>query len=80
MRELGIPVDVVGGTSIGSMIGGIFAETPDPKLEVRAKSWFMVGLCKIVRSVFVLGYVFTVEENLGSYLCSYSHVYGCWFQ
>lgn len=42
MRELGIPVDIVGGTSIGSMVGGIFAETPDITLEQRAKNWFRV--------------------------------------
>ncbi|KAK0417626.1 hypothetical protein QR680_013118 [Steinernema hermaphroditum] len=42
MREHGIPVDIVGGTSIGSMIGGLFAEAPEDNLEPRAKSWFVV--------------------------------------
>ncbi|TKR68373.1 hypothetical protein L596_024363 [Steinernema carpocapsae] len=42
MREHGIPVDIVGGTSIGSMIGGLFAEAPEENLEPRAKSWFVV--------------------------------------
>lgn len=42
MREQGIPVDIVGGTSIGSMIGGLYAETPDNRVEDRARSWFEV--------------------------------------
>uniref|UniRef100_A0A915CNT3 PNPLA domain-containing protein n=1 Tax=Ditylenchus dipsaci TaxID=166011 RepID=A0A915CNT3_9BILA len=44
LREHGIPVDIVGGTSIGSMIGGIFAGDPhqDRDFESTAKSWFMV--------------------------------------
>ncbi|KAF1761098.1 hypothetical protein GCK72_009352 [Caenorhabditis remanei] len=43
LREEGIPVDIVGGTSIGSLIGGLFAETPDDTIvETRAASWFNV--------------------------------------
>ena len=55
MRELGIPVDIVGGTSIGSMIGGLFAETPDSTLELRAKTWFTVrayGLLWIYEGIY----------------------------
>uniref|UniRef100_A0A1I7XT43 Swiss cheese n=1 Tax=Heterorhabditis bacteriophora TaxID=37862 RepID=A0A1I7XT43_HETBA len=43
IREQGIPIDIVGGTSIGSMIGGLYAETPDERVEERAKSWFSVS-------------------------------------
>lgn len=42
MRDHGIPVDIVGGTSIGSMVGGLYAEDPHQDLEARAKSWFVV--------------------------------------
>jgi lysophospholipid hydrolase len=42
MREHGIPVDIVGGTSIGSMIGGLYCESPEAQLAPRARSWFMV--------------------------------------
>ncbi|CAB3402925.1 unnamed protein product [Caenorhabditis bovis] len=41
LREQGVPVDIVGGTSIGSLIGGLYAETPDDVVvEQRASSWF----------------------------------------
>lgn len=43
IQEHGIPVDIVGGTSIGSMIGGIFAENPRGDLEAKARSWFQVS-------------------------------------
>ena len=43
LREHGIPVDIVGGTSIGSMIGGVYAENPGGDYEKRIKSWFDVG-------------------------------------
>ncbi|UMM24809.1 hypothetical protein L5515_004871 [Caenorhabditis briggsae] len=43
LREEGIPVDIVGGTSIGSLIGGLYAESPDDQIvEQRAASWFSV--------------------------------------
>uniref|UniRef100_A0A914EL40 Uncharacterized protein n=1 Tax=Acrobeloides nanus TaxID=290746 RepID=A0A914EL40_9BILA len=41
MREHGIPVDIVGGTSIGSLVGALFSENPtSTEIEARAKSWF----------------------------------------
>ncbi|CAJ0585225.1 unnamed protein product, partial [Mesorhabditis spiculigera] len=58
MTELGIPVDMVGGTSIGSMIGGLFAETPDSALGPRAKNWFM-GMCSFWRKIWDLTYAHT---------------------
>ena len=45
LRENNIPIDIIGGTSIGSLVGGLYAETPDAaKVEARAKTWFQVGL------------------------------------
>ncbi|KAE9551779.1 hypothetical protein FO519_005016 [Halicephalobus sp. NKZ332] len=42
LQHYGIPVDIVGGTSIGSMVGGLYAENPwkIDKLNLRAHSWF----------------------------------------
>uniref|UniRef100_A0AC34Q9K7 Uncharacterized protein n=1 Tax=Panagrolaimus sp. JU765 TaxID=591449 RepID=A0AC34Q9K7_9BILA len=42
LQHYGIPIDIVGGTSIGSMIGGLFAEDPykTSKFHARAKIWF----------------------------------------
>ncbi|CAJ0941104.1 unnamed protein product, partial [Mesorhabditis belari] len=75
MRELGIPVDVVGGTSIGSMIGGIFAETPDPSLELRAKSWFMV-MCSLWRKIWDLTYAHTAMFTGAGFNQSLSTLFG----
>ncbi|KAH7693267.1 Patatin/Phospholipase A2-related [Aphelenchoides avenae] len=55
MRDHGIPVDIVGGTSIGSMVGGLYAEDPHQDLEARAKSWFMV-MCSLWRKIWDLTY------------------------
>ncbi|KAK6102324.1 Cyclic nucleotide-binding domain family protein [Brugia pahangi] len=41
IQEHGIPIDMIGGTSIGSMIGGLYAQEVED-LEQRAKSWFMM--------------------------------------
>lgn len=42
IQEHGIPIDMIGGTSIGSMIGGLYAQEIED-VEQRAKSWFMVS-------------------------------------
>lgn len=42
MQEYGIPVDMVAGVSIGSLIGGLYAESPK-ELEFKAKMWFQVS-------------------------------------
>jgi predicted acylesterase/phospholipase RssA len=42
IRNYGVPIDIVGGTSIGSLIGGIFAENPEGDVVDRARAWFMV--------------------------------------
>lgn len=41
--EAGIPVDLVGGTSIGSLMGALFAEEKSySRMRVRAREWAMV--------------------------------------
>ncbi|VDM42044.1 unnamed protein product [Toxocara canis] len=39
IREHGIPIDFIGGTSMGALIGGLYAES-DMDVEQRAKEWF----------------------------------------
>ncbi|KAM3722647.1 Patatin-like phospholipase domain-containing protein [Dirofilaria immitis] len=39
MQEHGIPIDMIGGTSVGAMIGGLYAQGVED-VEQRAKSWF----------------------------------------
>ncbi|EFO23887.2 hypothetical protein LOAG_04599 [Loa loa] len=41
IQEHGIPIDMIGGTSIGSMISGLYAQEVND-VEQRAKSWFMM--------------------------------------
>uniref|UniRef100_F1KRB4 NTE family protein n=2 Tax=Ascaris TaxID=6251 RepID=F1KRB4_ASCSU len=41
IREHGIPIDFIGGTSMGAMIAGLYAES-DMDVEQRAKEWFML--------------------------------------
>lgn len=41
--EAGIPVDLVGGTSIGSLMGALFAEDRSySRMRMRAREWAMV--------------------------------------
>ena len=40
---LGIPIDMVGGTSIGALVGALYAEELDTsKVETRAQGWARV--------------------------------------
>ncbi|VDO70653.1 unnamed protein product [Haemonchus placei] len=47
LRERGIPVDIVGGTSIGALVGGVYAGTPDERVEERTRKWFSVSSLEI---------------------------------
>ena len=43
LKEQNVPIDIIGGTSIGSLIGGLYAEIPDPaRVEIKARAWFQV--------------------------------------
>lgn len=42
LLEDGIPIDMIGGTSIGALISGLYAQS-DEDLQHRARSWFMVS-------------------------------------
>ena len=44
LSESGIPVDLVGGTSIGSLIGALYAEDKsNSRLRVRVREWALVS-------------------------------------
>lgn len=44
LSEAGIPVDLIGGTSIGSLIGALYAEERSvSRMTVRARQWAMVS-------------------------------------
>ena len=43
LSEAGIPVDLVGGTSIGSILGALYAEDRShSRMRIRAREWAMV--------------------------------------
>ncbi len=43
LSEAGIPIDLVGGTSIGSMMGALYAEDRSySRMKIRAREWAMV--------------------------------------
>uniref|UniRef100_A0A671UKY2 lysophospholipase n=1 Tax=Sparus aurata TaxID=8175 RepID=A0A671UKY2_SPAAU len=45
LNEAGIPIDMVGGTSIGSLMGALYAEEKsNSRMRVRAREWAMVTL------------------------------------
>ena len=51
MEEAGIPIDIVGGTSIGSFVGALWAEEKEHvRFTQRAREWSMVSeaLCRVV--------------------------------
>lgn len=53
----GIPIDMVGGTSIGSLIGALYAEEVDAdKVEARARQWAKVCYNMTVNKTNVLMY------------------------
>uniref|UniRef100_A0AC35TVI7 Swiss cheese n=1 Tax=Rhabditophanes sp. KR3021 TaxID=114890 RepID=A0AC35TVI7_9BILA len=47
LQENSIPIDIIGGTSMGSFIGGVYAEFPNGNIEDRVSGWFKVMSSKI---------------------------------
>lgn len=53
LTEAGIPVDLIGGTSIGSLMGALYAEDRSySRMRVRAKEWAMVRQQEAGNKVF----------------------------
>lgn len=51
--EAGIPVDLIGGTSIGSLMGALYAEDRShSRLRIRAREWAMVSVKVAIAVVF----------------------------
>lgn len=45
--EAGIPIDIIGGTSIGSLMGALYAEDRShSRMRIRAKEWALVRATK----------------------------------
>ncbi|KJH48312.1 cyclic nucleotide-binding domain protein [Dictyocaulus viviparus] len=55
LRERGIPIDIVGGTSIGALVAAVYASTPDENVEERTSRWFD-GMTSLWRKLLDLTY------------------------
>lgn len=43
LNDSGIPIDMIGGTSMGSLMGALYAEEKSSsRMRVRAREWAMV--------------------------------------
>ncbi|KAM3867690.1 patatin-like phospholipase domain-containing protein 7 [Diretmus argenteus] len=59
LKEAGIPIDIVGGTSIGSLMGALYAEEKsNSRMRVRAREWAM-DMTSIFKKVLDLTYPVT---------------------
>ena len=71
MMDYGIPIDMVGGTSIGSFVGALWAEERSPEAVAdRAKKWcdVMGSLWKkIVDLTYPITSMFTGEIRMEHY-------------
>lgn len=51
LGEAGIPVDLIGGTSIGSLMGALYAEDRSySRMRMRAREWAMVRVRTTIRA------------------------------
>lgn len=80
LNEAGIPIDMVGGTSIGSLMGALYAEEKsNSRMRVRAREWAMVCWTLYWREKS------TLEQNVGLVVVtfalifvSFSNVFSSW--
>lgn len=55
LNEAGIPIDMVGGTSIGSLMGALYAEEKSTsRMRVRAREWSMVSYRTQIQMKFLI--------------------------
>ncbi|RUS13415.1 Pnpla7 protein [Endogone sp. FLAS-F59071] len=74
MEEAGIPIDIIGGTSIGSFVGGLYARDGDPVAMFGRAKMFSGRMTSVWRQVFDLTYPITAwftghEFNRGIWKC-----------
>uniref|UniRef100_A0A669DD07 lysophospholipase n=1 Tax=Oreochromis niloticus TaxID=8128 RepID=A0A669DD07_ORENI len=75
LNEAGIPVDMVGGTSIGSFMGALYAEEKSiSRMRVRAHEWAM-GMTSYFKKILDLTYPVTSMFSGASFNSSISSVF-----
>uniref|UniRef100_A0A3Q0RRQ1 PNPLA domain-containing protein n=1 Tax=Amphilophus citrinellus TaxID=61819 RepID=A0A3Q0RRQ1_AMPCI len=73
--EAGIPVDLIGGTSIGSLIGALYAEDRShSRLRIRAKEWAM-EMTSVFKKVLDLTYPITSMFSGASFNSGINNVF-----
>ncbi|XP_068429903.1 patatin-like phospholipase domain-containing protein 7 [Clinocottus analis] len=73
--EAGIPVDLIGGTSIGSLMGALYAEDRShSRLRMRAKEWAM-EMTSVFKKVLDLTYPITSMFSGAAFNSSISNVF-----
>lgn len=75
LSEAGIPIDLVGGTSIGSMMGALYAEDRSySRMKIRAREWAM-EMTSVFKKVLDLTYPVTSMFSGASFNSSISAVF-----
>uniref|UniRef100_A0A668S0H6 lysophospholipase n=1 Tax=Oreochromis aureus TaxID=47969 RepID=A0A668S0H6_OREAU len=73
--EAGIPVDLIGGTSIGSLMGALYAEDRShSRLRIRAREWTM-EMTSVFRKVLDLTYPITSMFSGASFNSGINNVF-----
>ncbi|XP_041916115.1 patatin-like phospholipase domain-containing protein 7a isoform X3 [Alosa sapidissima] len=73
--EAGIPVDLVGGTSIGSMMGALYAEDRShSRMRIRAREW-AVEMTSVFKKVLDLTYPITSMFSGAAFNSSISNIF-----
>ncbi|XP_051924146.1 patatin-like phospholipase domain-containing protein 7 isoform X33 [Hippocampus zosterae] len=75
LNEAGIPVDIVGGTSIGSFMGALYAEEKsNSRMRVRAREWAM-DMTSLLKKIVDLTYPVTSMFSGASFNSGISSVF-----
>ncbi|TRY57684.1 hypothetical protein DNTS_025908 [Danionella cerebrum] len=75
LNEAGIPIDLVGGTSIGSMMGALYAEDRSySRMKIRAREWAM-EMTSVFKKVLDLTYPVTSMFSGASFNSSINAVF-----
>ncbi|KAM7392123.1 hypothetical protein PAMP_022756 [Pampus punctatissimus] len=75
LKEAGIPIDMVGGTSIGSFMGALYAEEKsNSRMRVRAREWAM-DMTSLFKRVVDLTYPVTSMFSGASFNSSISSIF-----
>lgn len=74
--EAGIPVDLIGGTSIGSLMGALYAEDRShSRMRMRAREWAMVRVKETINTSLVIKPNIRANDILTCFISSLYHLF-----